>query len=962
MAGPRRSSPSRVKLRHRLPNAPPLFVGRGPELDWLEAAIRRGPVTVVTGPGGIGKTALALRVLHERFSDVVPKAVYFGIRPGETTDQLRFDLVRVLSQSARTGVDLAAIATDPEALTETAIDLAEAAGFLVVLDDAHHADAEEMTELLTQLVSYARDSRWLVTSLTEVRVPQLAGQWLPLKAMGEAELTELARYLAPTSAEADLHRAVNAASGSPWLLAQYLETGQAGVELTRERLLENLPPQVEPFLFVLSLLRIPVSPVILGGLTTVPDEAVLAQLERRGLVQRFETGLRLHDVVSGHLFPLAAMMDDSGRREAIAAALETVGDPELVVEAARLLSNAGALDALADLLQRRAEELFAHAHAPRLWAVIGGVRDERLLHHQLRCAAEMGNPTALASVREPSDPGPWERLAWAQMTYAQGNVARARALAGELHAIARDSKDEQLAVESALLGARCLLHDAQPELAIRELDLATTEEPGLAFRRDALRVRCQSVESDPMIDKRIAELLRRGEAAVDGLDGLHDLALALYDLGRHERADEVLDALVATPRGGRASLLVSRKALLLRARIRLVTGSIPEASDLLESVRPYARTASLLRPFLIELDSTRRLLIGDLEGLETQLQIAQREGEGIDRRLTQRIATLLERLGIARGQAPVEALAPALLSAPTPTLDAHSLVLLRLRRACRHGVDAGLLAPAAASDASARVHALLLRCDEALVRGDVALAVETSQHARAEAARAGNRVLELDALSAVCDALLLAAQAELHSAAARELLDLARALGSARGRLEAELNMRHAHPATLERIAACDQVAPTAARRARALLGGEAQLDLVDRRVIEAVLAREPTLRIVGTRSGPSDGWEPGWGLDERHQLVWLPDGREVDLSSRALLWRILSAVCGLGGAATKEQLLVGVWQERVYHPGRHDPRLHMSARKLREMIEDDPSNPTRLVTTEDGYRLDGVLRRIPVS
>ncbi|MET8762524.1 hypothetical protein [Lentzea sp. NPDC004782] len=48
----------------RPPAAPRHFVGRGDEL----AAVRAGGVTVVSGPGGVGKTALALKWLQDRGS------------------------------------------------------------------------------------------------------------------------------------------------------------------------------------------------------------------------------------------------------------------------------------------------------------------------------------------------------------------------------------------------------------------------------------------------------------------------------------------------------------------------------------------------------------------------------------------------------------------------------------------------------------------------------------------------------------------------------------------------------------------------------------------------------------------------------------------------------------------------------------------------------------------------------
>jgi DNA-binding response OmpR family regulator len=90
---------------------------------------------------------------------------------------------------------------------------------------------------------------------------------------------------------------------------------------------------------------------------------------------------------------------------------------------------------------------------------------------------------------------------------------------------------------------------------------------------------------------------------------------------------------------------------------------------------------------------------------------------------------------------------------------------------------------------------------------------------------------------------------------------------------------------------------------------------------------------------------------------VWLPSGARIELGKQPLLLRILEHLADSGGAATKESLVLSVWEERDYHPLRHDNRLQAAVRKLRQRIEDDPANPRRLVTTEDGYALGSTPR-----
>jgi hypothetical protein len=946
---------SRVPLKYRLPNAPAVFAGRVAEIEWLASALERGPLAAVTGPAGIGKSSLVLRTLAERFGDHLHRTVYLGIRPGEPTDQVRLDLTRVLATATRKKVDLAEAAVDPETLTETLIDLAEDGQLIVVLDDVHHADASEMNEMLTMLVSYARESRWIVTSRVDIAVRAVAGQSLALGAMADADLMALARLL--QSGEEHIHDAVAASSGSPWLLSQYIASGTSAFALGRERLLDGLPEDAGPFLRVLAILNAPFDTQVLARLTPIPSVTTLDALERRGLILESGGGLRLHDIVSGLLLSGdASDRDDQELRRRVAEVLEAEGAPESLVEAARLFLLAGAMDALVALLDTHADALFASAQAPRLWTIIGELREPRLVSHQLRCAAELGNPTALGAVSPAKDPDPSDTLAWALTVYARGDVERAQSLAAELKRTAEARGDVELATESALLRARCLLHDDLPELAAQELEGLDATALDLSLRRDALLVRCHARMGRSDVDAGIATLRRRGEATLgQHVEALHDLSVALHQLGRHEEVNANTNALLATPYGGRASLLVTRKALLLKARIRMRAGDLREAAQRIASVEKYVRTTSLLRPVLRELEIERRLLTGDLVGLEAEIAKAGEEAGPIDRALVLRIAALGERLAIARGRPPAETLAER--RDPTrQSAEDRDLACLSARRGARHGSVTG-----AETGAGATLEAHLLACDRALVAGDHETATGFATEALHLATRHGDVVSSARSLVSLLDALTVGSRREDVIGRAEELIDLARRLSSTRFRLTGELYLNSEAPAVLERLAQHLDVAPVAARRARALLGGEPMLDLVDRRVIAGLRERAGAVRIEAVRMAPEGEWAPAWGIDEALQGVWLPDGRTVDFSRKQLLFRLLTYLAK-HGEASKEDLVTHVWEERSYHPARHDPRVHMTIRKLRELVEDDPSAPTRLITTPSGYGVGGVLRRLALG
>ncbi|MGM1064816.1 BTAD domain-containing putative transcriptional regulator [Saccharothrix sp. Mg75] len=71
-------APTASRAPRRLPPAPEAFVGRAAELEALDRTVRRTGQAVVTGPGGVGKTWLALRWAHRaQFPDGL---VYLDLR------------------------------------------------------------------------------------------------------------------------------------------------------------------------------------------------------------------------------------------------------------------------------------------------------------------------------------------------------------------------------------------------------------------------------------------------------------------------------------------------------------------------------------------------------------------------------------------------------------------------------------------------------------------------------------------------------------------------------------------------------------------------------------------------------------------------------------------------------------------------------------------------------------------
>lgn len=187
-------------LGHDLPDAPrsrppvwldtsAAFIGREDELADLVAAVLHNRLTVVTGPGGVGKSRLAaeaLPLLHGRLA-----------LPASVTE-----LAAVTDGDVALAV-AAALGLRPEAGSDAAdavVDRLEASGGLLVIDNCEHV-VDEVAALVRRVVTRCRDVRVLATSRRRLGVD--SEQVVPLTPLtvpgvdgGGRDLTASARLLA----------------------------------------------------------------------------------------------------------------------------------------------------------------------------------------------------------------------------------------------------------------------------------------------------------------------------------------------------------------------------------------------------------------------------------------------------------------------------------------------------------------------------------------------------------------------------------------------------------------------------------------------------------------------------------------------------------------------------------------------------------------------------------------------
>ncbi|MFC1609383.1 hypothetical protein ACFL6C_00355 [Myxococcota bacterium] len=953
--------PGTIPLRYRLPNPPPLFVGRCQEVDALVEAIRRAPVAVVWGLGGLGKTALVLHTLHRYFARRVPRTLIINLSPGDHAEDICTGSIRAIAEvEGHSGINWPDLMADPETLAATAIDLAEMGGWWLVLDNLHHAEPGPVADVLMKLANYARKSRWIAVSRVEPPLVQLTSQVLYLAGMQEQDLRELIGQSQPQTPANQADTAIGASGGSPWQLQQLLR-GQ-GMEAHANDLLAGLSQTTVDFLRTLSVLERPFEAKVLASVAEAPAEQDLRTLQQQAILERTDAGWRLHDVarplVEAALTPQARQTLEQRCGQALAEQDESVA----LLESLRLL-RPDIARAVA-LLDTHGECLLANGWAPELWRLLEQATDERLSSWRLRVAVELGEPGSLAQVEPPEAPSIADRWMWTRALFGRGKLEEAAEVATQVMSDA--GSEHSVTFECGLLRARALGDLGQPLQALEELARLAPSSDQATARRDIAAAVClvdlgeqqAAMEAIAKVRPRLEQLDGRARLEVG-----YGIVGAYYKLGKLSEASQALEALIASV-GERALFLErGRMLLLLRAGIAADQGRLDEARAVYARLEPLAASTGL-RFYVRGAVAMCRFAMGDLGGLDQEIAdlVAQTKQLGEEHDIACSIATLLLRLRMARAE-PAEVLPEPKMCEPERSFFQRLAGLVGTEYGIRQGTrDEAVAVEAFAENAELQVWAEVCNALLAATRGQHASAASHISRGIEIARDSGYGVLEAEATNVRCEILMAAAGREEAARAAGELGGMAEKLPSTRlahaARLfDAMARADYPDPARLEQLAAAFDIAPTTARRAQALLGSTPALDALDRLVLASVASR---VSIVPVGDPQAEGaWVEGWGLDEPRSTVWLPAGRTVSFSGDALPWRILTTIADHEGNVSKEDLVLEAWDEPEYHPLKHDNRLRLAIRKLRQAIEDDASNPTRLLTTSDGYAFGGHVRRL---
>ena len=585
-------------------------------------------------------------------------------------------------------------------------------------------------------------------------------------------------------------------------------------------------------------------------------------------------------------------------------------------------------------------------------------------HH---CAVELGDVASLATLREPAarqgDPGLRSRWTWTRVLYGRGEFAAVAETAAKVQKLAAKVGDKSLAFEAALLSARALRNLGRAEAAIDVLEHVAAPTDADQARQAMLTAVCYADLGEA--NKSLATITRV-RTTLDKTHGRAKLeagfwmVTALYRLGRLREATRILDELKGEVGERALCLELGRMLVQLEASVALESGDLGRAEALLLRLAPQAdAAASLLRPYIISGRVALRLGRGDLAGIDDEVARLATDGArlGPEHDVSQSARIFSLRLALLRGQDTTEVKAVALPGADRPFFE-RLLALTYLRYRLHHG-DRRLKLPDPATcrdKVELFVTAELIHALAAVLAGDASSAAAAATRAIDEAHERGFGLLEAEALASRCDALVCARSRDELGRAAPTLAGLAERLGSPRFQADAELYLlgcaRVPDPAALERLAGLSDATPVTARRAQALLGGAPTLDAVDRLVVDALRAEPAWAKLETLEVDSTTPWQPGWGIDIARGEIWRSDGTRASFGKEAVLWRILTTLVDKRGEASKEALVLAVWSAEEYHPLKHDNRLRLAVRKLRQSIEPDPKAPTRLLTTADGYLL----------
>jgi len=1001
------------------PRAVATWVGRDAELARAVELLEGETLHLIYGVGGVGKSELVYKLVEEaqrqpRWADA--STIVLAARPGMGGAHLAAALKSQLGGRRRRITFAATGASAADDLADIALAL-EAHPALVFLDDLHHLAVADAAELLGYLSRHVRASRILVASRVELALPPEAPPPVvhrigPLDALATADLVKQLAVRLGVPAP-DPGPVFARSGGSPFFVLREL-AGDASAEGGLDDTVRALAPDARSLLLALATSRGRLST---SDAQLLGAGALLRELGRHLLVDIGRGTALIHDLVRDAVLRVASRRERSAGHRALAelhlahagdgTRPATPGDAGYLVEAIHHLAAAGDVD---DAWDR------CDAH----YRVIAAAGLDHLLVETLRALADavddardaIGIMLTRVLVRRSLIADAADVLAWVSVSARAslrglrlaGEVAQRRGRLTEAEALFRQAGAQsatpaerfQVALELAdVSGLRGHGDEARAVLAA-----ALADHPEVTPRERARWGWSQALSY--LIPEDFASSIScvaDATAAIrgQGQDDLEVILVVLEVLARAECDDlatarALLERVVRATTGG---ALREHIGALYSGVVAQAAGELSTARRALERAYAYLFDhgdqvmASIAGYYIARVLLAQGEIAGaiDMSGRMSRLaQAAELDSLAAHGRMAQ-----AEALVVAGRAVEARAIAEAALDAPhvgAQTVRMARGILARLAAldgdlaaARRHldAADAGAR-PTVVDGAAIRAAIDLERAGVELHGGDPRTALAAAGRALEHYRRAGRRGQYARALVARAAALIAAAdpagvvEAEALTGEAHAI-----ALAEGHGRIVARcallrgaIKVRRGDPigGRAELLAAVH--AGTAGldhgegRSVRIALG-EAAASPGQRALLAALgLAPGATYRVAGrggirvvddaelerVRAGHGFVIEP-----VRAVITCNAPAVRVD-RGRPLACELFAALIeAQGSVASAEQLFLGVWGGREYHPLRHRNTVYVAVKRLRQTLKGLLGDERDVIeTAAGGWRLaDGV-------
>ena len=466
-------------FRYRVPNPPFAFSGRERDVTTAHTQLKEHRVLILSGPEGIGKTALAHKILSSR-----DDALCIPLRE---KDDPRNHTVRALT-----------ISGEIDQTPELALKLAEEQSRILLLDGlSFRENKEEIIEWLKLFASYAKRSALLITTRNGDESQPWGFPSIVLSPLPEDTLFLIAKKLAPQEKNSTYHRWIQLSFGIPARL----------IRCIHEKALGSFPEtKSKSTKRFLRILRTANKNVPLESLKKVfpIENQVLEELVHEGLILRTSRGVCIHPSLmvlptlpNKETYELGCASLDEKHPASVLLGLSLLQrtiqndvDEERIVRAAEDILRAGYSESLFHVLTR-------YRIYPKLWSVWA------------RSALGTRNQSFLAQIHAPFDDQIDHEIEWLIIQHALGHFEQSQALAEKLLSQAPKKHFEtiQLIYGQATMARGqyqkaidffdklssystkmvfrfiCQVAQTQTPSSAKETLLATTENLGLLFLR-----------------------------------------------------------------------------------------------------------------------------------------------------------------------------------------------------------------------------------------------------------------------------------------------------------------------------------------------------------------------------------------------------------------------------------------------------------------------------------------------